>query len=77
MYRAEAQRTEGQSPDTLCHQRLLELSRLWTVDAPIREKEEDITCAEPAKCESKRAGGRRVEPLDVIDGDQNRLSFGE
>lgn len=72
--RAQAERADEQSLDASA-KRLLERGRLPA--APTSEERPDGLTIEPPQSERQRIGRRRVEPLDVIDRDHDRTTFGQ
>ena len=77
MERADAERAHSQPLDAVCSERPLELRRLRVVGQAAGEQDENPIHAEASQGKRKRARRRPIEPLDVVDGDQNRLSFTE
>jgi hypothetical protein len=75
--RADAERSDRQSLDALRTKGLLEFRRLRFVDNSPGEEHEYTVPAQPSQRERKRARRRWVEPLDVVNGNQNRLPFTE
>jgi hypothetical protein len=75
--RADAERSHRQALDRFLPERLVETRRLRFVNETPGQQNANVACGEPAgrKCERARRGC--VEPLDVVDGDQNRLIFAE
>jgi hypothetical protein len=67
--RAEAQRADLDARQPSPVEGLLELRRRCRAPG---EEECDRFALEPAGGEGKRVGGRRIEPLDVVDCDQQR-----
>ena len=70
--RADAERSHRQPPDALRAERLLEPRRLRPLDEPPGEQQAHVARVEPSQRERERARRGRVEPLDVVDGDQHR-----
>ena len=58
----------------LLTKRHLEAQRLHPVGESPGEQQQHVVPLESSQRERKRARRRRVEPLDVVDGNQNRLS---
>ena len=52
--------------------RLTEAEPLDVVSRPQGEQERDRFVAETASRERQHAGGRRIQPLDVVDRDRHR-----
>ena len=77
MERADAERPNRQALDALRIQRLLERRRLRAVDEPPGEQHEHRARSESSQRKRERARRGRVEPLNVVDGKQNRLSLAE
>src|SRR5919204_2130274 len=77
MERAHAQWAHDQPPHTIRTQRSLELRLLRALDQPPRKYKDDRARVEPPQGEPERTRRRRVEPLDVVDGDQNRSAVAQ
>ena len=77
MERADAERSNRQPLDALRIQRLLQPGRLGASDEPPGEQQENRARSESSQRERKRARRGRVEPLNVVDGNQNRLPLAE
>ena len=72
-----AQRSDGHSPDAIAGKLLLDPRRRRLVTEPAREQQEHSIRIHPAQRKGKCAGGRRVEPLHVVHGDENGVAFAE
>jgi hypothetical protein len=77
MKRADAERSHRHAPYAFRIQGLLRPGRLSAVDEPAREEQQHVIRSEPAERERKRARRRLVGPLDVVDGNHERLPFAE
>ena len=77
MERARAERPHDHLPDAVRTQRALELRLLRALDQPPCEQKADRARVEPPQGERERARRGRVEPLNVVDGDQNRPTFAQ
>jgi hypothetical protein len=77
MQRADAERPYRQPLDALQSERSLQLRRLGRVDEPPGEQQENRAGRKSSQRERKRARRGRVEPLDVVDGDEKRLLFAQ
>jgi hypothetical protein len=77
MERADAERSDRQPLDAPRIQRLLQPGRLGVGDEPAGEQHENRARGEPSQRERKRARRGRVEPLNVVDCEQNRLARAE
>jgi len=75
--RADAERSHRQPLDALRAERVLQLRRLGAVDAPSGEQHEHTARSEPSHGERKCAQRGGVEPLHVVDGNEDRLPFAE
>src|SRR5689334_14231467 len=74
---AGAERTHRQSLGRGAAKRLIQAQCLRLAGGPPGEQEANVLSGKPPEreCESDRR--RRVEPLDVVDGDQDRLALAE
>ena len=73
MQRADAERAERQPCQPALRERALELDRhLDALRLAHRRKDADPLAPQAPQRDLKRAGGRRVEPLQVVDGNQQR-----
>src|SRR5436190_4478266 len=77
MERADAERSHRQTPNALGVERALEHRRLCAAAEPPREQEPYALRGKPSQRERERAGRRGVEPLEVVDREENRLALGE
>jgi hypothetical protein len=77
MERTDAERPHPQPLDALRIQRLLQPRPLGTIGEPSGEQHQNRTGGKSSQCERERARRGRVEPLDVVDGKQNRLPLAE
>jgi hypothetical protein len=77
MERAGAERSHRQRADALGAERLLELRRLRSLDEPSGEQQARAVPLEPPQRERKCSRGGRVEPLNVVDGNQKGLPLAE
>jgi hypothetical protein len=77
--RAEAERPERQPPESLLGERAVETERHPAAVplSPLREEEHDALLLEATKPELQHQGRRAVEPLDVVDCDQQRAGLRE
>ncbi len=75
--RAHAERPHRHPPDPLRTKPRVDFRRLRSIGEPSGEQHENIVRGKPSQGERKRARRRWVEPLDVVDGDQNRFLFAE
>ena len=57
--------------------RAFELRRMRALGRPPRQQEADRARVEPPQGERERARRGRVEPLNVVDGDQDRCAFAQ
>jgi type VI protein secretion system component VasF len=74
---ADAERSHSQPLHALCTECLLESRRLRSVHEPSRQQQAYVGCVTPSQRERKRARRGGIEPLDVVDSNQNRLSLTE
>jgi len=77
MKRARAERSQRQPLHILRTQRVLEPRRLRSVTDPAGEQQGHLVRGEPSQCECERARRGRIEPLDVVDREQERLPLAE
>jgi hypothetical protein len=75
--RTDAQRPERQPPDVLLCERPLDLRRLRAVRVPPRQQQEHPAPIEPPQRERELVGRRRIEPLEIVDRDDQRPVLGE
>jgi hypothetical protein len=72
---ADAERTEPQAPQPLNRIRTLEPERRRLLAAaPTRDENGAPLRRKATKRERKNRGGRHIEPLHVVDGNQHRLA---
>ena len=74
VHRADAERLEL---DLLQWQARLELEHPGSGDEPPGEQDADVFLPEPPESEGQSARGRRIEPLDVIDRDDDWLAIAQ
>jgi hypothetical protein len=65
-WRVAAERTDGQPPDRLARESLVERQRRVGVDSSVRDKADRLTPQAPGG-ELQSARRRSVQPLDVVD----------
>ena len=75
--RADAQRPQLQPPDGVPGERLLERGRLRSVGEPPGEQQEHVVRAQPSHREAEGSRRRGVQPLQIVDRDEQRPVFGE
>ena len=75
--RASAERSDGQSPHALSTKRLLEPRGPRPFHESAGEQKEHLVPVEPPKRECERTRRGRVEPLDVVDGNEERLPLAQ
>jgi hypothetical protein len=74
---AEAERPDVQQLDSVRTERLLECGWLQTGNGPPGEQQQHGVRSEPPQRECERAGGRGVQPLEIVDGQQKGLVLSE
>ena len=72
MQRADAERAERQPRQPAFRERALELEHLDTLSVAHRREHADSLAPQAPQRDLKRGGGRGVEPLQVVDGNQQR-----
>jgi hypothetical protein len=77
MQRADAQRRDRETPDSLRAECRLDARARRRVADPLGGQHEHGACREPADRECERVRRRGVEPLEVVDRDQQRHVLGE
>jgi hypothetical protein len=75
--RTEAQRADPKALDPLLADGVLEGGRRPALAETSRPEQQDRRLGEPADREPERVGGGRVEPLDVVDRDDERALLGQ
>jgi hypothetical protein len=75
--RAHAERPHRYPLELLRIKPRVDSRRLRSIGEPSGEQHENIVRGKPSQGECKRARRGWVEPLDVVDGDQNRFLFAE
>ena len=76
MHRAEAERADSDTLDPVRVEGVLDGRRLVPLSEPTRPDEQHVGLGQPAKREPERARRGRIEPLEVVDRDDDVL-FGE
>jgi hypothetical protein len=77
MERTDAERPNADALDRVGGDCLVQGGRLGFVGRTPSQQDANIDCADPTERERERARRRRVEPLDVVDGDHERLAVAE
>ena len=72
--RSCAQRSNLEPPDTILRDRPIEVEGGASVAAPPPRQDGNRFLAQPPGCEGERESGGLVEPLNVVDGNQQRAS---
>ena len=77
MERPHAERPDDELPAAVRTRRAFELRLMRTLGQPPCEEKADRARVEPPQGERERTRRGRVEPLNVVDGDQNRSTFAQ
>jgi hypothetical protein len=74
---ADAQRNNGQMLHVLLAERMLEIRGLGLVGKPPGQQQAHVVRLEPTQRERQNARRGRIEPLEIVDRDEEGSLFGK